>query len=84
MTPTQITECTDEEQLCEWISVDERTPDDDKDYLVLDTRGVEVVAHYWAMINRWLSCDPKCQHGVEVTHWMPLPKPPIAALNGEE
>lgn len=53
----------------EWISVDERLPDGDGDFLVWnDFHGI-IVGHYFAIGKYFIS------KACTVTHWMPLPEP---------
>lgn len=54
----------------EWISVDERLPDADGDYLVWNNYHKAIVGHYWLKGRYFIS------KAVTVTHWMPLPEPP--------
>ena len=54
----------------EWISVDERLPDSDGDFLVWNDYNRAIVGHYWARGKYFIS------KAVTVTHWMPLPEPP--------
>lgn len=65
--------------MAEWISVNERLPEDDKAVLTCGPRGGMYIAKaygykidpkylWWKMVgtNKFIS----------VTHWMPLPEPP--------
>ncbi len=55
-----------------WISVDERLPDGNGRFLVVDDEGYTVVAS-WDDLAGWIL------HIVRqnpITHWMPLPEPP--------
>jgi len=76
----------------EWISVDERLPDDYDDYLVVvkhkyeyedeweydvDVGGPALgddgyIDHFWKTYHDW-EVGAECH----ITHWMPLPKPPM-------
>ena len=76
----------------EWISVDERLPDDYNDYLVVvkhkyewedeweydvDVGGPALgddgyIDHFWETLNDWEEGE-ECH----ITHWMPLPEPPM-------
>lgn len=61
----------------EWISVEERLPDEGNPVLAVDRnkRGSEVVASYFNKENPyWELCWDSWP--VNVTHWMPLPEPP--------
>ena len=54
----------------EWISVKDRLPDADGDYLVWNDYHKAIVGHYWSKGRYFIS------KAVTVTHWMPLPEPP--------
>lgn len=63
-----------------WISVDERLPDKSGEVLIC-VHGYVTVA--WYSVNRFETgggmvffVDDHFADGNEVTHWMPLPKPP--------
>jgi hypothetical protein len=56
----------------EWISVDERLPDKQAQYLIVDDEGYMEVA-LWTRQFGWFS---HVNRGNKVTHWMPLPEPP--------
>lgn len=54
----------------EWISVEERLPDQDGKYLAYTRKGFTVLSYYYALeggfgFEHW-----------DVTHWMPLPEAP--------
>jgi hypothetical protein len=59
----------------DWISVKDRLPEEDDDYLVYgeDHRGFIFTGCDWFVVDckDWWN-NP---HG-QVTHWMPLPEPP--------
>lgn len=61
-----------------WISVEERLPDDDGN-LVLVSGGVAYCNHNQ---GRWMTVTAADWPGRpivwEVTHWQPLPAPPVA------
>ena len=57
----------------EWISVEDRVPEDDRDVLVHYYNGYmgNAFVNWIDGINRgW------CVSEVEITHWMEMPKPP--------
>ena len=58
-----------------WISVEERVPEDVRDYLVVTDEGNIHKAVFTG--DFWYNSDTtnKIRDG-EVTHWMPLPEPP--------
>jgi hypothetical protein len=59
-----------------WVSVS-KPPEDGSDVLVW-----KVFAHSPPMVQVDYSCRPDWWRNV--THWMPLPAPPVAALQSEE
>lgn len=71
-----------------WISVEERLPDETKDYLVvLNGEDIDIrlfnsknepYQTYSSMMNKFLFLDERRDWHVtdKVTHWMPLPEPP--------
>ena len=56
----------------EWISIDERLPDNGETVLTVDNEGYMIVAS-WYELGGWFL--PVCRAN-PVTHWMPLPEPP--------
>ena len=62
----------------EWISVDERLPDEAERVLVYGENGICFANRYK---DDWLM--PMLYAG-EVTHWMPLPEPPMMKGAGNE
>ena len=58
----------------EWISVEERLPDNGETVLTVDNEGYMIVAS-WYELGGWFL--PVCRAN-PVTHWMPLPEPPKA------
>lgn len=62
----------------EWFSVDDILPEHGEDVLFYTTLPTYEVGHYDGVEWRgdvWYMSD-------EVTHWMPLPKPPKGESNG--
>ncbi len=57
--------------MSEWISIDERLPDDYEDVIAGNSYGVNFA---WYDGESWLFPGDSV-HG-EVTHWQPLPEPP--------
>jgi hypothetical protein len=57
----------------EWISIDERLPDNGETVLTVDNEGYMIVAS-WYELGGWFL--PVCRAN-PVTHWMPLPEPPV-------
>jgi hypothetical protein len=53
----------------DWISVDDRLPDEGEDYLVVVGRSVNM-DYFNTLVNDFAFYEG------EVTHWMPLPPPP--------
>jgi hypothetical protein len=63
----------------EWISVGEALPEDRGVYLVSVTdeyNKTDVVMGAFVDSGKYL-WDADCIHKHEVTHWMPLPGPPV-------
>lgn len=58
----------------EWISVDERLPPHAREVLAAGP-GVEGVTMLYCQDGRWY--DGPADEWVNITHWMPLPSPPI-------
>ena len=64
----------------EWISVEERLPENIGLYLVIEkhwldgSRGIKIAK--WNTVD-WFTADRKSKEITpRVTHWMPLPRPP--------
>ena len=63
----------------EWVSVEERLPNDKQIVLFRQKNGFIYCAEYFAgnslcSPSWFIDCD--CWEAKEVTHWMPLPAPP--------
>ena len=71
----------------EWINMEDRTPEfpgfldhimvvtcDKNGYVMPMVRERTLVGYEW--VERWLYPWNKIYDGPEITHWMPLPKPP--------
>ena len=61
----------------EWISVDDRLPEDDSDtlaYLQIGEEGRIYPANYAKGV--WFDCIFNTPVTESTTHWMPLPQPP--------
>ena len=63
----------------EWVSVEERLPNDKQIVLFRQKNGFIYCAEYFAgnslcSPSWFIDCD--CWEAKEVTHWMPLPTPP--------
>ena len=56
----------------EWISVEERLPDEQGHFLTVDETGYMMVC-MWTKQFGWFSHICKAN---KITHWMPLPEPP--------
>ena len=39
--------------MSEWISVEDRLPEIDTDFLVFDNYGVVSIASHWELVNKW-------------------------------
>lgn len=80
--------CDEFMQKCEWISVDERLPEEYEKCLVVAKVGdrtvidlAEIVRCYHLLTSsescEWLITNDWDEgEGCEITHWMPLPEPP--------
>ena len=61
----------------EWISVDDRLPEDDSDVLVYSRIGEEFRIYPACYSNGvWFDCVFNAPATDTTTHWMPLPNPP--------
>ena len=63
----------------EWISVDERIPEERCECLTVDKRGVVLQASYSGRHRAFNATDEDDGDTLkfdDVTHWMPLPEPP--------
>lgn len=62
----------------EWISVEERLPEESGDYITYHNHGHCGVIYYNASIHLWnVYYFEYTQNAIRsVTHWMPLPEPP--------
>lgn len=58
-----------------WISCSERMPDNNHDVLFFDVWGYIRMGWFSADDRSWFTSDDGCR--MEVTHWMPLPEPPL-------
>lgn len=58
--------------MAEWISIDERKPDDGQKVLTYSKSGKQNVARYIERMNGFIASG-----NITVTHWMPLPKAPM-------
>ncbi len=66
-------------QLCKWISVEERLPEDDGHKLVFGISHREYAIHVgFYNGSSWYHFpqDEQCSRLFDVTHWMPLPENP--------
>ena len=71
-----------------WIPVTERLPEDREDVMVSAVSdGKVMIGTGWYVVEkgRWyVRCITTCEQCPDITHWMPLPLPPEAALKGGE
>lgn len=70
----------------EWISVKDRLPDKNGDFLAYvpnekDNTKERVETLYYMDINNWFKGDYYSRKVYGVTHWMPLPEPPKEPTN---
>lgn len=65
--------------MAEWISVNDRLPENNKPVLVV-AHSIPFTAAYahwkrkWVVLGQYRNAD--LREGKKVTHWMPLPEPP--------
>ena len=61
-----------------WVCVKDILPEEDTEVLAYDGKNVWLA---WLNgDNTW--CSDICNHGNNITHWMPLPKPPKGENDG--
>ena len=60
----------------EWISVDERLPDDNDRVIAFRPNEPETSAYKYCIMWGWSVKVSLKQHSRGITHWMPLPQPP--------
>lgn len=63
--------------MSEWISVNDKLPNQNIDVLVLvegGRKGIVIIARYWDVTGQWLHCDPRGEFDNHVTHWAKLPE----------
>ena len=70
------------DEMCNWISVEERLPEEQDDYLIV----LEIGSNQIVEIGYYLKEYGLCVHDVyrytdykisyKITHWMPVPEPP--------
>ena len=58
-------------QAWEWISVDDRLPDESYPVLCVTSAGGMMIARYGHKYGSW-----HVSGSIDITHWMPLPEPP--------
>jgi hypothetical protein len=70
--------CASFAQQSEWISVEDRLPEDTGTYLTWHNAGYYGQHEYNAKLHGWnvISHDDRSTEIKTVTHWMPLPEPP--------
>jgi hypothetical protein len=63
-----------------WINVKEMLPVHDDEVLLFCDIGEAIVGKLtdegWVSGNQFVAWDYTYNHGVDITHWMPLPPPP--------
>ena len=60
----------------EWISVEDRLPENRDDVLALNTQGYISMGFFWELDNRTLFHSSGNIDSKHITHWMPLPELP--------
>ena len=71
-----VTFATDNNVGGKWISVKERLPENEKCVLVYSQDGGVAEGKYNARFKEWVQFRWNVTELKNVTHWMPLPKPP--------
>lgn len=69
----------------EWISVEDRLPEDEIPVLVFTAKGKYYVGYYYKAVTSPTFTGfyaDSCRR--DVTHWMPLPEPPMMKGNEKE
>lgn len=61
--------------MSDWISVKERLPDINDEYIVFTEDAEVFICEYLPSVNQWWDRDASIIYG-RITHWMPLPDPP--------
>ncbi len=61
----------------QWISVEDRLPENDGEYLVYTKHGFMDKWPYIKFCGQYWGC-----RGAKITYWMPLPEPPEEVNNG--
>lgn len=62
--------------MCEWISVKDRLPDNNKYVLTVDKKYNMHIFSHDQDFEYPFCIDPNHTRYYQPTHWMPLPKPP--------
>ena len=69
----------------EWVSVNERLPDDDENVLVYSGDKEMFIAWCGVIGRTWRDSFRDAPYdelvGISITHWMPLPQPPSEVQN---
>ena len=60
----------------EWISVDERLPEDNDRVIAFRPNEPEISAYKYCIMWGWSVKVSLKQHSRGITHWMPIPQPP--------
>ena len=60
----------------EWVSVDERLPDDNDRVIAFRPNEPETSAYKYCIMWGWSVKVSLKQHSRGITHWMPIPQPP--------
>lgn len=69
----KVLEAIDKDVCCGWISVKDRLPEPHTNVLFFGRYGF-FTGWYSDFMRKWRTDE--CSEVLEVTHWMPLPKPP--------
>lgn len=63
-----------------WVKVEDRLPDDNTRTLFINKQGFQIILRYDDFCNTFTTDAGrmyKAIKGIELTHWQPLPSPPI-------
>lgn len=65
-----------------WLTCNDTMPPDGEYILIFDGRKVLQAIYYKSINGYWISGDLFIE-GKDITHWMPLPDPPVKELHNE-
>lgn len=59
-----------------WISADDRLPEEYKCYIIATKDGYVTAATYMPWCKYWVDIVEEYERFCDVTYWMPMPEPP--------